>query len=455
MTFMHRQNRYLVALMAVLLLAACKEDEPAPFTPDPLDEQLVQVLTDVSQGVGPDLFLLPAPEALGSIPQDPRNPLTPEKVALGKLLFHETGLALTPKNPMGAGTYSCASCHFASAGFQAGRHQGIGEGGQGFGVNGEGRHRDANFSVIELDVQPIRSPSALNSAFLIVTLWNGQFGAKGPNEGTEYAWVPGSKPEVNHLGFHGLESQAIEGLGIHRLVTDRETLENLGYKEMFDQAFPGLPQEERYSRITAGLAIAAYERTLMANEAPFQQWLRGEKQALSSLEKEGAILFFGKGQCGSCHSGPALNSMEFYALGMNDMFDCPEETFQTPVDAPTDLGRGGFTGRPEDVYKFKVPQLYNLKDSPFYGHGASFRSVRDVVVYKNNAQPENPDVPASQLAEEFSPLGLSDPEIEAITAFLENALHDPNLKRYEPESILSGLCFPNNDPQSRVDLGCE
>lgn len=452
---MHWRNYPVSALLSVLLFAACKKDDSSPSLPDPLDEQLEAVLLEAAQGKGLAYFRLPAPDAFDAIPQDPRNPLTAEKVELGKLLFHETGIALNPRNPAGAGAYSCASCHFASAGFQAGRHQGIGEGGEGFGVNGEGRRRGENFSVIDLDVQAIRTPSAMNGAYQEAMVWNGQFGAAGPNAGTEYAWVPGSKPEVNHLGFHGLESQAIEGLDIHRLVTDETSLESLGYKEYFNQAFPEMPEQERYSRVTAGLAIAAYERTLVSDEAPFQKWLSGEKEALSSLEKEGAILFFGKAQCNSCHTGPALNSMEFYALGMGDLFDCPEETFQTPVDAPTDLGRGGFTGRPEEIYQFKVPQLYNLKDSPFYGHGASFRSIRDVVVYKNRAIPENPDVPAARLAEGFIPLGLSDQEIDALTAFLENGLHDPNLRRYEPAALPSGLCFPNNDPQSRVDLGCE
>lgn len=447
--------RFLLAGLAVLLFAACNNDDGNPPFIDPLDEQLEQALLSLSGDEGLGFFRLPSPDALNDIPQDPLNPLSAGKVALGQLLYHETGMALKPKSVAGVNTYSCASCHFASAGFQAGRHQGIGEGGEGFGLNGEGRRRDPAYSVIDMDVQPIRSPSTLNSAFQIVMLWNGQFGAKGPNAGTEYAWLPGTKPEVNHLGFHGLESQAIAGLDVHRQFAVRDVIEDLGYKAMFDQAFPDMPEEERYSPITTGLAIAAYERTLLATEAPFQRWLRGEKEVMSDVEKEGAILFFGKAGCGSCHTGPALNSMAFYALGMNDLFDCPEETFQTAVDSPTDLGRGGFTGRPEEVYQFKVPQLYNLKDSPFYGHGASFRSLRDVVEYKNLAIPENPDVPPGRLAEAFHPLGLTESEAEAITAFMENALYDPNLKRYEPASILSGLCFPNNDRQSRIDLGCE
>ena len=119
-----------------------------------------------------------------------------------------------------------------------------------------------------------------------------------------------------------------------------------------------------------------------------------------------------------------------------------------------DRGRGGFTQNEADNYKFKVPQLYNLADSPFYGHGSSFRSIRAVIEYKNNAVPENDEVPAGQLAAGFVPLNLTDAQIDDLVAFIGTALHDPDLARYEPQVLGSNQCFPNNDEQSRVDLGC-
>ena len=370
------------------------------------------------------------------------------------MLFHDTGIALDPEVPSGAGTYSCASCHFAGAGFQAGRHQGIGEGGLGFGLNGEGRDADPSYEAAFLDVQPTRTPSAMNNAYQEVMLWNGQFGATGPNVGTEYSWQIGTPKQENILGFQGLETQAIAGLDVHRLLIDRDFLDQTGYTQLFDAAFPDIEAEDRYSRITAGLAIAAYERTLLANRAPFQHWLQGQKQAMSELEKEGALLFFDKAGCADCHTGPALSSMAFYALGMDDLRNCPEPTFRAPAFSRENLGRGGFTDQPDDMYKFKVPQLYNLADSPFYGHGASFRSIAEVIQYKNQAVPQNQSVPAAQLAVAFRPLNLTDSEVEAIALFLAKSLRDPELERYVPESLLSGLCFPNNDPISQVDLNC-
>ena len=138
------------------------------------------------------------------------------------------------------------------------------------------------------------------------------------------------------------------------------------------------------------------------------------------------------------------------SLGMNDL------NGPGIVNGPTqDLGRGGFTQNPEDNFKFKVPQLYNLKDSPFFGHGGNFTSVREVVEYKNAAVPQNSMVPASQLAADFHPLGLTENEITDLVNFIENALYDANLMRYVPDALPSGNCFPNNDAISIIDQGCD
>lgn len=440
----------------ILALTSCKKDDDIG-TELSLSDELETTLKAVSPTGDVNFFKMPSESDLANIPQDPKNPLTVQKVNLGKLLYHETGIALAPMQSVGKGTYSCASCHFAGAGFQAGRWQGIGEGGNGVGVNGEGRAPVLSmYTGEELDVQPIRSPSAMNGAWQDATLWNGQFGGTGTNIGTEASWETDTPKEVNHLGYEGLESQAIAGLKVHRMVIDPMVVDTLGYKEMFDAAFGDWPSDERYSRETAGLAVAAYERTLMANKAPFQQWLGGDQMALSEQELRGALVFFDldKGNCVSCHTGPALNSMAFYGLGMNDLYQVSEEVFKATEYSPEKLGRGGFTGKDEDMYQFKVPQLYNLTDSPFYGHGSSFRSIRAVVEYKNEAVAQNSTVPSTHLADQFVPLGLSDSEISDLTAFLESSLNDPDLLRYVPETLPSGNCFPFNDEISRNDLGC-
>jgi cytochrome c peroxidase len=77
-----------------------------------------------------------------------------------------------------------------------------------------------------------------------------------------------------------------------------------------------------------------------------------------------------------------------------------------------------------------------------------------VVEYKNQGVPTNPKVPESQITADFVPLDLTTTEMEQITDFIENALYDNNLTRYEPGALPTGFCFPNNDQLSRSDRGC-
>ena len=436
-------------LLSMVAIGCADDNEPGEFNNESLDRELREAL-EANGGV--NSFLLPDSDDYDRIPQDPLNPISREKVKLGQFLFHETGLALAPKKEFARGTYSCASCHAAGAGFQAKIPQGIADGGIGFG---DQRVRGALYQSDDVDAQPVRTPSSLNGAYQRNTLWNGQFGGTGVNLGTEDRWND-FPLNVNALGYEGLEVQAIAGLKVHRLVVDEVFFnENPEYVPLFDAAFPAVPTDVRYTREFAGLAIAAYERTVMANRAPFQEWLRGRGAAMTDMEKEGAILFLTKAGCVTCHDGPALNDEEFHALGMGDLDQCPEDIVQTDDLTPAHRGRASFTDRDEDLFKFKTPQLYNLTDSPFYGHGAGLRSVREVVAYKNSGIGQNDRVPAERLSEHFRPLELTGAEIDAITEFLVSGLHDDGLLRYQPESLPSGNCFPNADPLSRAQLGCE
>ncbi|SFW46786.1 cytochrome-c peroxidase [Cellulophaga fucicola] len=306
---------YCLASVFILFTTSCSNDDNDYQKAE--EDILQKNITSLYGSL--EALQLPLENDLNNIPSDPKNPLTPEKVALGKLLFHETGLALNPIKEIGTNTYSCASCHHSAAGFQSGNLQGIGEGGFGYGTKGETRHMSIDYLETDLDVQPIKSPSILNTAYQKVMLWNGQFGGTAENTGTESNWTPNTPKERNNLGFEGIEIQAIAGLGVHRLLIDIDFLENNGYKIMFDAAFPDTEESNRYSTINAGLAIAAYERIVLASKAPFQEWLRGDKNALSSNELKGANLFFGKAECYQCHSGPGLNKTGFYAIGMKDL----------------------------------------------------------------------------------------------------------------------------------------
>jgi len=442
-----------ILVCSIAYFLACKED----VTELTIDSNLESAIIKHSKTGSLSDYIMPSSIDYKSLPnQDPNNPVTAEKVALGKLLFFETGLAQDAKKSVSLNTYSCSSCHVPEKNFTAGRIQGIADGGVGFGHLGEGRSKNVDYQGSEVDAQGARPLPTINLTFVRIALWSGAFGARGMNVGTESAWgVVDSLTSINAKGFEGLESNNTRALFVHRQVINKDLMTKLGLKDKFDSAFPDVPESERYVPQMASNAIAAYFRTVLTNEAPFQEWLKGNKKAMTLQQKRGAELFFGKAACINCHNSPSFNNQRFAAVGVKNLFQSGHEVFRTDVNDARNKGRGGFTLRDEDLYKFKVPQLYNLKGIGFYFHGGSKNSLREVIEYFNEAKGENPDVPTERLDPQFQPLNLTNTEIDDLLEFLENGLYDDNLVRYKPYFTQSGFCFPNNDPQSKKDMGCK
>lgn len=451
---MKRTFYVLLGIAATIYLLSCiHEPQDAP-----LDLTLESTLDQYSHTGDHTWYRMPESDDYANIPnQDPKNLITKEKVELGKMLFFETGIGLEPKYQVSMGTYSCASCHIPSRGFTAGRFQGIADGAIGFGTTGEGRSKNPAYQGHEVDAQAARPLPMINLAYVTNALWAGNFGSFHVNLGTENVWTTDSLFEINFKGLMGLEANNERALIVHRQVVNKAVTDSLGYTAMFDKAFPDIPVSSRYTRQTAGFAIAAYFRTILANQAPFQKWLRGEKKAMTDRQKRGALVFFGKAGCVNCHNSPSFNSVphQFFALGVKNYYQTEHAVFRAGPNEDRNFGRGGFTKRPEDMHKYKVPQLYNMKDIGFYFHGASKTSLRDVIEYFDKAIPENPEVPASQIAGAFRPLGLSDQEKGDLLDFLENGLYDPNMDRFAPKVTMSGNCFPNNDNLSKIEMGCQ
>lgn len=440
----------LVCSVLLIFVISCTKDKMPVLVE--LDNQLRNLVAASAPTGNLEFYILPDDDDLENIPADPKNPLTKEKIELGKFMFHDTGLAQDAVKPSGIGTYSCATCHIAEAGFKPGNFQGIADGGVAFGINGENRLRNTDYDESELDVQDARAISLVNVAYVTNTFWNGQFGATGVNVGTEDVWENDVATERNNLGFEGIETQNFDGLIAHRITINKELLDLYGYTEMFDEVFADVDVEERYTIHTASLAFSAYIRSIISNKAPFQNWLKGDEKAMDYDSKKGAILFFSKANCYTCHYQQNLGSPEFHALGVKDMYQQP--SYSTESDDFRNLGRGGFTQKEEDLYKFKVPGIYNNADSDFFFHGASVKKIEDLVEYFNNAVPENENVPLSQISTKFKPLNLTEEEKSHLVQFLKVGLHDPDLLRYQPTSVPSGFCFPNADAQSIIDIGC-
>ena len=438
-------KKLLLFTFIITLIVACSQDVEVD-----LDYELKQLIRSNAKDGTLDYYIMPKSTDYDKLPnQDPANPISKEKIELGKLLFFETGLAQSPAKPMGFETYSCSSCHVPSKGFLPGRIQGIADGGVGFGAFGEDRTMHEGYLENEIDAQGNRPMTVMNVTYMTNTLWSGMFGANDLNEGTEENWT--GLAEVNHTGFAGLEAQNIEGFDLHRLEINDKVLYEYGYAELFDKAFPDVAKEERYTPVTASFAMGSFLRSILTNEAPFQYYLKGNQLALSEKEKKGALLFFGKAGCSSCHNSPSFSSMSFFSLGTADMYQ--HGGLNTSEDDPRILGRGMFTGDENDMFKFKVPQLYNLKDYATYFHGSSKTSIEDVVEFKVTAKSENPKVADHRVA--LSPKDLTPEEKAHLVEFLRYGLYDGNMERYMPDAVLSGNCFPNNDPVSQTDMGCQ
>jgi cytochrome c peroxidase len=440
-----------------------------PHYSDDLSGRVKTLISAASGGRGLAAFTLPDENDFSAIPQDPLNPISSAKVELGKLLFHDTAFALDGRGGE-TQSWSCATCHHAAAGFKAGARQGIGNGGAGFGFNGASRVIAAGFDANSPptsdnlpDLQPLASPTILHSAWQDVMLWNGQFGnsANGiVNAGIDpqRLQTPGTPKEANATGLSGVEVQAIAGTGVHRLRFGDDTplQSNPSYQALWHATYGN---EAIDPLLGAAKAMAAYERTVIANRAPFQRWLKGDESAMTNQQLLGAELFFGKAACVECHRGPGLGSdlgamsdAMFFAIGFADLDSANVNSVGNIADTDR-RGRGGFTGNPLDDYKFKIPQLYNLTDANVFGHGGSFSSVRSVIEYKNAAVPQNPAATAA-LDYRFVPLGLTDTEVEALADFIAHSLYDPDLLRYQPQEVPSGLCIIVNAQDDNAQGRC-
>ena len=161
----------------------------------------------------------------------------------------------------------------------------------------------------------------------------------------------------------------------------------------------------------------------------------------------GMNLFFGKSQMCKMPQWASRNCAVFLT-GKPDM----QQGVLAPLlhlETPESKGRGGFTGKAADLYKFKNAAVIQSLKMRFTATVATSTSIEQVIRYINTTgAPSN--VLATQLAKQFVPLNLNDDEIAKLVAFVKDALYDPNLSRYAPASLPSGDCIPNNDAQSKL-----
>ena len=382
----------------------------------------------------------PPPPPLGAPPVPAGNPLTTAKINLGKALFWEEQLSVT-------GTVACGSCHRpSSAGTDprtsihialnslASTHPGP----DGIFGNSDDIKASAGVPAHSADgmYQPSarfgfapqvgarKSPSAINSAYSPqVLFWDGRAGSAFTDPVTGLVLIQqggalenqvlGPLLDTSEMSYAGAvvsdipaRLSQVQPLALASAVpTDLTAWVNgRDYAALFSEAFgsPGVTP----ARIA--LAIASYERTLTANQTPFDSFNGGNTNALTAQEQRGLGVFRGN-DCAVCHAGALLSDNSFRYIGIRP--------------AVEDLGRFNQTANPQNRGQFKVPSLRNVElRSPFM-HNGRFNTLEEVVEFYNrggdfNEPNKDPNV---------RPRNLSAAQKADLVAFLKRPLTDPRV----------------------------
>ncbi|MEM9578245.1 MAG: cytochrome c peroxidase [Pseudomonadota bacterium] len=338
--------------------------------------------------------------ALGPPPIPADNPMTEAKVELGKKLFFD---------PILSGNYNmpCAACHLPDAGWAV-------QDKISFGYPGTTHWRN--------------SQTIVNSAYYKKLFWAGASGSL--------------EHQARSAARGGVAGNGEDDMMEARLAFVPEY--RAAFREVFGDDWPSVRH--------AYMALAAFQRTIVQTDTPFDNYMNGDDAALTDQQKEGLALFAGKANCISCHNGPLLTNEAYYNIGVppHDGWETDalaqitfrfelfakgstEEMYRTTKDDPGLYFR---TKQRADKGKFRVPSLRYTAYTYPYMHNGMLETLRDVVVFYNEGGGTNDF--AENKSEAIQPLGLNDGEIDAIVAFLESLsgeellIEEPDIPDMEP-----------------------
>jgi cytochrome c peroxidase len=373
------------------------------------------------------LTIKQAPLGLPPVPIPDNNPITAEKISLGRKLFYDRRLSIN-------NTFSCAMCHVPEQGFTSNE--------MATAVGVEGRTVRRN------------SPTLYNVAYM-----QSLFHDSRESTLEQQVWGP--------LLAHNEMANPSIGYVIDKIKS------NTDYVGLFEKVFDEPPGME-----TIGMAIASYQRTLNSANSPFDRWHFGkDENALDTKAQRGFQLFIGKAQCSQCHTIKGDSNKSFdklrtngdglipfvvslsnhernqlvqkpinkeyalftdnklhntgigYADAMTDKTANPSQRIQVSpgiyVDVASDviasvaepkandLGRYEVTQNPQDRWRYKTPSLRNVQLTAPYMHNGSIANLREVVEFYNRGGIAN-----ENLDPFIKPLHLSSQEVDDLTAFL-------------------------------------
>src|SRR5437762_7474561 len=347
-----------------------------------------------------DMQLRPLMQQWGVVPIGPMPAQSPALVSLGQSLFFDKVLS-------GNRDVACATCHDALGTAVDGLSLSIGTGGTGMGqtrILGSGRR-----------FVPRNAPSVLNTGLgFVYTLWDGRVNQEGcwncggsgtikgpagvvfPAGLTNIIAAQAMLPVLNRTEMRG-EAGDVDVLGNRNELADisdsaaaeiwkaatRRLLAIQGYADKFAAAYPGVSASSLGFQHAAN-AIAAFQmQSFTKHSSPFDRYLARDDRALTDDQKRGAILFFGRAQCVSCHSGAMLGGQNFANIGV------PQLGPGVGAAAPLDIGRAEHiaANQGQEFYKFsfRVPPLRNVELTAPYMHNGAYRTLENVVKHYTNA----------------------------------------------------------------------
>ncbi len=281
-----------------------------------------------------------------AIPFPASNPYSEAKSALGEKLFFDPLLS-------GSRTRSCATCHNPSLSWADGRARASGE-----------------------KQLPLRSPSLIDVAFGDVMGWDGKF------------------EDLEAVAFGPIVNPANMNLPEPELMARLAAIP--GYVDAFRLAFgePGINKRK------IEMALATFERTIVAAPSPFDRWVMGDETAIAPAARRGFELFNGKAHCASCHSGSSFTDGAFHDIGSAKA---------------EDEGRGRLFPTSEQLkHAFKTPTLRDVARRAPYMHDGSVATLEDVIELYNKGGVDRPS--RSPL---IKPLALTADEKADLIAFLQ------------------------------------
>lgn len=363
----------------------------------------------VDNGKVEELFTYSALPKIIKSPKD--NPSTPEKAYLGKLLFFDPILS-------GNRDVACATCHHPNNGYAEFRDLSIGVNGKRFGSK-----------------RVFKKPNAIpfvkrNAHTILNTAYN------GIDENNGYD--PENAPMFWDNRVTSLEKQALEPIkaleemrGLQHSEEDilEEVINRLKnipkYQELFETAFE---EKKAINSVNLSKAIAVFERTLVTNNSRFDQYISGNKNAISMAEKEGFETFKRVG-CANCHSGPMFSDYKMHVLGLE------ENNKLKKIDS-------GFNRQ----FSFRTPSLRNLRFTAPYMHNGRMENLQKVMEFYEDiafGKSQNTNIEDHQLDSLVKKITIKVKDMAPIISFL-NTLNETDFDKKIVDSVPSGLSVGGN-----------